>query len=622
MIREVLINGQRVDITPDPQLAYCVQSPIFRDVSLITSNRTTTYKIPITGNNSQVFELYDQSDVISAFGSKWHTFEEWRDGMPFIKGRCRVLQSKDGYYELNVIWGNTVNIMGLKDLNLRDLKSDDYIMWDSNAKFLPTAATDDYGFLALNFGRGIDIQYSRPCVKAVKILDYIKQTTNVSFEYPERFNEVFNKMWIPLLDGNADKVTWDKAYTSYTSVSNLVWLNILGAIFFDLNVDGGNSSLIGRIRPIFEQPKCSIIINNGKPVRITAPTFFVRLNIDDDRILNCKVRVSLGGKSDGYNYQEFAIYKDSLGYSAQCTVDIEADFSSDHIFPQIMLVDGQGTALDVNYMNMNPDQIHFKIQVQPKNVVFGDPYPIIANLPDLKVIDFIKAIMNMFGVFTYYKENKPDVIRFVSIDDMYDYKQNAENWTDKLIQRDDGRFVVSRSFGDNAQRNYMKYKNDKEIRQNTDGFIVVDDKTLPEEKTIFEIPFSASNNNIDNNYNLFSNIPLFDSEGNTQSLNPRILMKGQYIDSSGKRFMSAHFPEIFKFNGDNGLINTYYRLYQHVLRKPVCMECNVSFNSFELSQMDETRPIFIDCMYFMVTNWQIQPDGAAICKIIKMPPLL
>jgi hypothetical protein len=110
------------------------------------------------------------------------------------------------------------------------------------------------------------------------------------------------------------------------------------------------------------------------------------------------------------------------------------------------------------------------------------------NLPDLTQIEFIKLICNMFGLI-------PDVtardkkIMFWNYNDLYDNIPNARDWSAYLSEYED---ETEYKFGDYAQRNYIKYKESKDvILGNGDATIEINDLTLPAEKDVVQFPVST-----------------------------------------------------------------------------------------------------------------------------------
>ena len=106
-------------------------------------------------------------------------------------------------------------------------------------------------------------------------------------------------------------------------------------------------------------------------------------------------------------------------------------------------------------------------------------YNCIANLPDMKIIDFIQNLMIKTGVFCGYDEN--GAIQFHTLEefkakiesgDVYDFSGLIKN------KKNDYRF------NSNAQKNYIIYENHDELNKNSDGVILVDDETLETEKTL------------------------------------------------------------------------------------------------------------------------------------------
>ncbi len=59
--------------------------------------------------------------------------------------------------------------------------------------------------------------------------------------------------------------------------------------------------------------------------------------------------------------------------------------------------------------------------------------PIIANLPEIKQIDFIKAVAAILGVFVVPGKNDSNSIEFVSVDTIKENETRAYDWTKRLL---------------------------------------------------------------------------------------------------------------------------------------------------------------------------------------------
>ncbi len=622
MIREVFIDGKQIDIEYDNAAGYIFTSPIFRDITKILSNRTTTYKVPKTSHNISIFGLTDNPDVISNFPYREHNFEEYRDGLLFIKGRCSLLKSSDEDMELRVIWGNTINMLKLKDLKLRDLGSSEYLLWSEETGFLPDNSTDEKGFIKIDFGRGLDnIQYMHPSVTYDYILKLIESDTGVSFLYDaDKFGDIFTKRWIPLVEKNANSLTWSD-YSAQSTFIGYSTTGIYNFSFFKFSFLSGNPNIIGG------DPTTDVNFIRGKKgsnVTISSRTV---VNVPTSLVNpeSYVLRVVATDTLEVFAEQYFPITINENGdFVSLMYLDMDFELTEDrpvYIGAQYRKND---EIIKLDGTTFGPVSFGPDIYVKYKEVQFGDKFPIVPNLPDLSVVDFLKNIMWQYGLFVFYKPTvNEDSIQFVSISDIYEGKDKPYDWTNMLLKTNKGAKNLTYVYSDYGQKNYLRYKKDDLVKAKADGYFIIDNETILAQKELFELYFSATDNIGDATGNVYARIPLYDADGDMQNVNYRVLIREIYRNELGsERFMSARFTDEMFFNGENGLINKYYYNYQIIIDHPVILECYVYLKGMDLYTYNELTPIYIDGTYYMMQEVTVQVDGLAVCKLIKMPPIL
>lgn len=127
------------------------------------------------------------------------------------------------------------------------------------------------------------------------------------------------------------------------------------------------------------------------------------------------------------------------------------------------------------------------------DVIVGNEFPLAQNLPDIKIIDFLRSIFVLSG--TYPKLSSGD-IQLVRFNRIWENVAKAKDWTNKLIPTNANspekvEFVVNSW----AKRNWYKWKEDEKTIYNYDGVLDIDNATLDEERTVIELPFAASDGN-------------------------------------------------------------------------------------------------------------------------------
>lgn len=618
MIREVYIDEQQIDIENDNAAGYIFTSPIFRDITKILSNRTTTYKVPKTQRNLTIFGLSNNPDVYSIFPYREHTFEEIRDGLTFIKGICTLLKSGEEDLELSVVWGNTINLLKLKDLKLRDLSSSEYLTWSNDTPFLPDSSTAQKGFIKIDFGHGLsDIQYIHPSVTYDYILKLIEADTGVQFIYDvEKFGDVFTKRWVPLIEKNANQITWGDKYFVRTNIIGYNSTGIYSFSYFTFTGISGNLDLVGSgVLP----PANYIKGKADSIVTIQSSTFLKVPNTLVDPA-SYQLRVIVTDMLTIYADQYFPITMNDDG-DYVCTMAL--DFSFDLTEDKNIYIGAQYRK-STSYVKLDGTEIlvtsiGHDIYVRYDEVKFGDKFPIVPNLPDLTVVDFLKNIMWQYGLFVFYKADiNNSAIQFVSVSDIYDGKYKAYDWTNLIADRKN--MPMTYVYSDYSQKNIIKYKKDDSVKTKADGYFIIDNQTIPKEKELFELYFAPSDNITDSNANTYAYIPIYDASGNYKSVSYRVLKQKIYNDeSTGIAYVAALFDKDMYFMGDNGLIKKYYDTYQFIINQPAVLECYVYLKGLDLYTYNELVPIFIDGTYYMMQEITVNTDGLAKCKLIRMP---
>lgn len=623
MIREVYIDNKLVDVENNSATGYIFSSPIFRDISYIMSNRTTTYKLPKTSHNLTIFGLSDNPDVVSDFPYMIHDLKEYREGILFIKGQCALLKVGDSEMELSVIWGNTVNIMDIKDKKLRELDSLHSIRWNSSSGFLNSDVIPNrpqYGFVQVDFGKGLsDFEYIHPSVTMQYILDLITSTTGVTFNIPLTDltgNELLKKKWIPLIDKNADALTWvdytvEATFDSYDSSST-------GVNLFFIKTDNNKHDIIQQGLIKWNDKPCKIVLHFDIEFHDNNP------KMEDGTYMNAITGVNARGQRFENNVKSTnGTYKDSF--------DFEYDFTEPSIIiqPKIGYLDKSGNRSKLNDPVI--DSFNLTVSMQQEEMEFGDSFSITPNLPDITVSEYLKSIMQMFGLYVYYDYSKSeDQIYFASIGSMYNLKSKAYNWTNNLLNTTSGRFNITFRYGDYTRNNSMKYKDDDTVLTNANGYITIDNTTIvATEKELITLPYAASDNDtivedsLVGDYNI-AKIKLYDSEGEVQKVEYRVLSEVYHSDDNGIYLgpIGAVFDESLKFNGDNGILKKYYTEFQRILNRPIVVEFYVRLDNLDLATFDALRPVYIDGTYYMILELTSQINGDQnLCtvKAIKMP---
>ena len=257
-------------------------------------------------------------------------------------------------------------------------------------------------------------------------------------------------------------------------------------------------------------------------------------------------------------------------------------------------------------------------------VPYGGKFPIVRNLPEISVTDFIKTLNLMTGTFPLQKFEDGKV-HMVAINSLWDNIGKAVDWSRYLVPMGGKNTprLVEFTLEDWAQHNRYKWKEDEGVTGNGyNGDLRVENETLEREQTKFELPFAATNGD---------QIILLETEGEggtfmggsqtatTQStgtssrvdVEPRIM--GVVEDAKGKAQLT--------FNIDlQGILDGKYKRYAGIIARPYVVTEWLYLRDVDILRFDESVPVYLAQYgaYFAVLELKVNADGYTEAKMIKV----
>jgi len=591
---ELHIDNIQVDLDDKFNFSLTYTSPIFSDISKIASNSSNTIKIPKTANNLRAIENCQMPDNTSSFPYKNHSADIFKDGIPIVQGGFLVIFVINTYIELVVAWGNIGNVRLFEDTKLRDMKGDEPIRWMPNENKI-TTSNKNIGLTNAYFSQLGVIRYQHPFVSFNWLLDRISNTCGVSFAFPDYVLEEKETLYIPLVEKNTSSGT-------------------LGALSFAINTDftiNLISSTTGGVQLDYLDDKTFVITEDG--------TFFLAGNwhvVDRStnfRFSGFRLQLFVNGEPEGDGVSISASNPDTYTFIGNFHFTKEnssIDVSQNDRITYILYAIIEGTSSVIQASLMESSGI-LNAVADTKHVPLGSMYPIIPNLPDITCLDAVKNIMSLLGLFAYYDTTLPNTIKLFSLDEMYERKTVAKDWTSKLLT---GSTIdnITYTFQDYAMQNHMRYLKDETVSTYADGTIKVDNETLLREKELLELKFAASETRGGLIY-----IPLYRMEDEklvyTKSTNRIAKLE------IGETSSSATFPASMYFYGNDGILKRRYSKYQEILLRPKVIEATFLLNGLDLYNIDLITPIYLEQTghYYAIIEIKVG-ETHSTCKLLQM----
>lgn len=597
---ELYINGDKVDVG-DTDISLNYKSNLLTDISKIVSNNSYTIKLPKTAKNLALIECSHLPSSTTKFPYLKHVGNVLRNGIIIVKDANVVLLSVSEYIETALSWGNVTNFAEIvsSDKKLTDLEygteeGTDWVVWNNKGSNSAQFPLINYGF-----NSGDSNVWYHPAITVKWILEKIQEESGVTFNFPSDKKTFIDKMIVPLLTRNDSQKINDASpsflkmvgYVIVESTFSYLKLNYIGDSTQQYaSVGGPYGDRLYTKYPITLKVKGTIEMlvkyNSGMDV--------------NNQYLN--LRVSQSDSSGNISSvstierKNYAAYIEApnvrLLFNFDDLVSIESDEFM-HFTIEAIATGASSSVLSLTVYDRN-------------EISFGEKFPLVPNLPDIKQIDFIKAVASMVGLFAL--PDGENGIKFIPFDNLSANKSKAVDWTNRVIMAYNS--VTPRNLQytlDNiAQNNWFRYKEDDNVMGNYDGNIQVDDATIEYERDAITLPFSACSTKGGVAY-----IPLYsyNEEGELEynKTNPRILL----LDGTKGIFKGLEWATLIANN---------YQTYKGLINNAKVVTEYIRLNSIELRDLEMDIPVYLaqyGC-YLAIIEIKTKENDICECKLLKL----
>lgn len=607
MTRELIIEGQHVDLAPDTDITLEFVNNIIGDIGKISLSRSYTVKIPKTIRNTRILDDPGRPGHESGVTRRFLNARYYRNGIDLIgPAQAYILKTTPESYEIALVWNTLEALQTLSQYSgtLNDLPNLPTLTWIGPNGTTPdyTGGNDDSGAIFAFYNSGLGgVKYPT-----------VDTATHPSFRMPELIGRILANAAVPyVLSVEAQNDIKDLAVLAAPkhepsrdmeiesgSVAELVsfkrvTINGRPGTMLEINdwVHGWDapSSATGSNQSFTtgNNDTHRILINLQSPEDIDLSGFY--LNITGNIVKNNVVQ----------DQEELlrAYFKpnDSGWY---LYIDEEIKLSG---WPTYAVVLGnqlnvQVAAVFTPYKAGLPllaaNRVHKTLSPSKIN-----QFPVQGNLPDIKQWGLIKACMAMFGWAAIIQNGTLHLLKYAELFST----SGAYNWTEKVDMTDGAPQEFGYTLDNWAQANTLKFKEDTPLGFEPNASLAIQDTTLPEQRDFFELPFAAS---------MQSEAPHYKVDGTELEdvdIAPRIF---QIVDKDGVR--TLEFTENLY---GKGLIDANYTRFQETIRKPVTMTVNIRLHEIDLAQLDLTRAVYLGQYgkYYMILK--IQTSGTDLCKV-------
>ena len=261
--------------------------------------------------------------------------------------------------------------------------------------------------------------------------------------------------------------------------------------------------------------------------------------------------------------------------------------------------------------------------VQSDEVALGGMYPIGINLPEIKILDFIKFLSVITGTFPQQLQDGKN-IKFCAYQVVWDNKSKAVDWSNKLIafESDNKPRNFSYTLDGYCQHNKYLWATDETVFENHDADFVIDNDTLDYTQDVVTLPFAASDG---------TRVPIYEWEthsggfGNSEKNITTEYMAADKYSACKDRIMNiiggSDDQASLRFDIDlQSIINKKYALLHNAINNPHVIKEYLYLSDSELMSFDETIPVYLSQYgaYFAVTELKVSDKGYTEATMIKI----
>lgn len=607
-MERLFINGQEVDVTGSG-ITFTLKSNLLGEFGKIVAGNSQTVKLPRTVRNMKVLDVPEVPSRSGTMVRRKLTARLERNGVPMIEdGEAVILStSKDGY-EVGITYGVVSFLSLVKDGgNLNELPDEgEALVWnaDSLANTPINARSMYYGFGKYDNGvNDTSIINVHPVVSLGWVLDKIQARYGftIDFDNDDIVDMVKTSLYLKymlLTERNDSKAVLREAVGRYSLSEYLTPIYQYGdETTFTLS----GSAVLANYGVTVERSTGHIVF--GRAVQ----SFKMMANIyakgfgDDSRLYVMKSYDGVGVSPSAVVYEDVIDSSSMFYFNASLNVPMaEGDYLVVKIVAKgewsVILLGGELQMSGLDYVwaeGEEPSELEYP----------SASYPIVPNLPSMKVADFIQLCGVLTGRFPMVNKGEKDVLHMVSVEDLLEAKSEAVDWSDKWSGKPDS---VEYKYLD-AVKNFIRWEADEDVEKSgvpTDGYVSVDDETLEVWNDLIKLPLSGSNGGVIPQYSVV------DGKLEENSVSERILT----LDSETNEvaYTSDLWPQT--------LVSTVLAGYQRLVREPVVLKGTFRLTELDIRWLDYMKPVYLRQMgrYYGIVQVQYKGDESVV-ELLQLP---
>lgn len=609
MTRELIIEGQHVDLAPDTDITLEYVSNIIGDIGKINLSRSYTVKIPKTARNARVLDDPGRPGHESGQTRRFLSARFYRNGIDLIgPAQAYILKTTPDAYEIALVWNTleTLQALSQSGATLNDLPGLPILQWIEQNGMTPDytgGGTDGAFFAFYNSGLG-GVKYpaintaTHPSMGLRELIDRILESAGIPYEISaEAAQAVAGHAILAAPKHEPSRIMeMESGSSKLTGVYYDGVIQDGGALIYD--PDYGEGEWQNGWDAVEGNTTSGVVFFKGEN-----DTHRIMLNLQapqgadfsNAQLIVRAATYTEGGAVDAYE-DILSFYFRSLNGVYYVAADEEIKLSGWQNYYLLITGDApremiEFTAYDKALPIVAANRVHKSIDIAKDN-----RFPLQGNLPDIKQWDLIKATMAMFGLVPIIQNGALYLLTYneaLNTGEAYDWTAKVD-----MSNGDDMAYALDGW----AQRNTVAFQEDFPLSFSPNADLIVQDTTLEGQRDVFELPFAASMQSEAQHYKIKD-----DGTAEDVDIAPRIFKV--VVGSQGQ---TLYFTDDMH---SQGLIEAHYTRLQEVIRKPVAITVDIRLHEIDLATLDLSRPVYLGQYGRYYAILKIQTSNTDLCKV-------
>ena len=607
MTRELIIEGEHVDLSSDTHITLEFVSNLVGDLGKINLSHSYTVKLPRTTRNTRILDAPDRPAHASGLTRRFLNARYIQNGVDLIgPARAYILQTTPEAYEIALIWNTLSALQELSesDATLNDLPDLPVLPWLGSNGLTPEyngASEETTGafFAQYNSGLGANIPAltktsSHPCMRVSNLIERILSNARVPFSISTKAQESIGYKVVLAAPSHKPNSEMERKSGSIASVVRLGKGTYNGQPhqFFYIQewTDGWDSlrdfETGGADFNVEGTDKGHVLLNWRMPDAFSDSAIVVTgYQYDGPLLTGSEDLLRVAVKTDASGCYVFADEDISFNNWPHCAISLK--YSGSELFTEELTAYNASLPLAAFYRH------HKTIDITQDN-----RFPLEGNLPDIKQWDFIKAIMALCGIAPIIQNGTLYLYTYAELLS----NREAYDWTSKIDITQGAPDVLKYSLSGWAQHNLITFKDNSELIYDPTADMIVNDTTIKTERKWFELPFAASRQRSALHYKVTK-----EDDGTIEV---------EDLDMEPRVFDSDFAGLVFRESMQGAeLITTNYTELQTIVRAPVVLTLKIRLHEIDLATLDLSRPVYLQQYgrYYGILN--IQTSDTDLCKV-------